>query len=195
MIETIVGKINTDRLAPLTFITRLGGVARAQVLRVGDKNKTVPVSVNPGTDACQTGDYLLLSPDSAQACIAYWELVTNEQLRRSAHLIQMRATLRLVLWAKIARFSPASMDVLAANVIGAMTPFWKMGKDGHIIDAKCEFLHEEPKTPAIFSRYTYDERERQYLMLPYDYASLLFQVHYSISGACADSITLNPDGC
>ena len=44
---------------------------------------------------------------------------------------------------------------------------------------------EAPRSPELFSKYTYDEAETQYLMLPFEYFAFDFQVSYVLKNGCA----------
>ena len=95
----------------------------------------------------------------------------------------MESVVRLVVWLNMRRLSPSGNvpPAMAAIVSKLNGRYSDVAPVGNIVVTP---MQEVSKTPAIFSRWTYDEAESQYLMLPYDYFAFDFHLMFTLSAFC-----------
>lgn len=181
MIDLAVQQL-TERLTALPFLDLVGGVARAQKVVLGGMEKTLPASPNPEKD----GEYLLLSPDGKRAGIAYFEVLSNKNTgsvaggRGSAFAV----VVRLVVWLNTKRLAPAGEIALAmASCVSTLSGKYA-GVPAPLGNMSVEPLQEAPRSADLFGRYTYNEAESQYLMLPFEYFAFDFALMFTMASAC-----------
>lgn len=181
MIDLVAQQIRPS-LANLGWIDTVGGIAREQKMRVGDVVKNLPAFPDPDNAA---SEYVPLWPDAAKSAITYFEVVNNQKRGdlSGGRAFQFEAVLRLVVWFNTSRLNPASAipQAMAAIVSAVSGRKEDAAPVGNVIVMP---LQEVAKSPAIFSRWTYDEAETQFLMSPYDYFAFDFLVQFTLSAAC-----------
>ena len=60
---------------------------------------------------------------------------------------------------------------------------------------RIELTGEETKNVSIFSKYTYNEEEKQYLIYPFDYFALNYEISFYVGINCIDPILISPSVC
>lgn len=192
MIEKVINLYVSD-LAKLTWLTKVAGIVRPQKIRKGDQVKTVPVALNSSKTDCTPDDYIYLTPDSAEAAIAYFEEIATRPIQTMPEVDILESTVRLVVWVNLKRFNPPDTTLIASIIHKTMKR--TQADQTYINRIHCQFEYKEIKTPSIFAAYTYDEAETQYLMYPYDYFSLVYRFKYAIVKSCVPSISLIDENC
>jgi len=188
----------SSKITALPFVERYGGVVqtvrRIDLLDDGFViEKRFPVSCSVTNLACwEQSRYKDLVPDDRYKSVFYFEeiegfqIVGRQELR--GQVIQYRGRVRLVGWLNLAKLGVEDdcnlSDRIAFEMIGALTGAYELSGD---IDAVVQLkpIGMQPKSPAIFDRYTYEE-ENSYLLYPYDYFAVDFEV---ILGLMPDCIT------
>ena len=181
MIDLAVSKLQ-NRLRELAWLDLVGGIARQQKLLVGDKEKTLPAMVDPE----DPGRYLLLVPSSDRSGISYFEVRDNRKLYdlSGGRAFMMSATVRVVVWLNTQRIAPAAgANEAFASVVSKLSGSYS--DVSPISNISVTPMQEVPRGPEIFSRWTYDEAETQFLMLPFEYFAFDFEMNYVLSAGCA----------
>ena len=120
--------------------------------------------------------YRDLVPNSRKRSIQYVENYGTRVVDRHGDRVDLKTTVRVVCWGNKAMSSLASAYVLAAvpesaNIAGLsgvrFTPIQVLGVD-----------------EKIFSRYTYNEDELQFLLHPYTAFAIVYEVTYSLNLSC-----------
>lgn len=181
----------------LPFVDKIAGIVKP--VTYTDKQgteKTFPIALNDAT-ACQPGHYMDLCPDSTKLSIIYFEDLGMDVVNACCYYTDVEAKLRLVCWINLAKINTAYSD---ANLIK-----WKLiqviprrlANSEWATKIFIKFAGEELKSPDIFAAYSYDEKQNQYLMFPFDYFALNYTIKYSISmdSDCLTDIILNPRLC
>lgn len=170
-----------NRLSEIAWLDLVAGVARQQKIKVESVEKVLPAMPHPD----KSNEYVLLSPADKYSGIAYFEVVSNQKRFdvSGGRGFSMEAVVRLVVWLNTLRLSPQAIIPLAmAAVVGKLSGAYTDASP--VSGLNVVPLQEVPRSPAIFSKWTYDESEWQYLMLPYDYFAFDFQLNFVLSSAC-----------
>lgn len=180
MIDVVANTL-AHKLEHLNFLSLVAGIARAQKLSVDGKIKTLPAFPDPE----KKNGYVWLTPQSAESGISYFEALSNEQTGEMAggRGFNYSAKLRLVVWLNTSRLSPPDVGAMMAACVSAL-------QGPHSDYPPVQFIRvtpdrEVPRSPDIFARYTYDEAETQFLMLPFEYFAFDFSVAYVLRNNCA----------
>lgn len=170
-----------ERLKELPFLDVVGGVARPQKIRVGDVEKTLPAT----PDAETANGYTWLTPDSSKAGIAYFEMLSNslKDPLSAGRGFSFECRIRCVVWLNTKRLTPtgiapSAMAAVVSKLQGRynnVPPVVEL-----IVFPECE----APRGPELFSKYTYDEAETQFLMLPFEYFAFDFSICFAMLSEC-----------
>jgi hypothetical protein len=138
----------------------------------------MPDPENPDT-------YLLLCPDDSRSGIAYFEVLSNGKKSdvSGGRAFMMEANVRLIVWLNTKRLTPSdAIPQAMATIVGKLCG----GYEGQppVSNIIVTPLSEAPPSPALFSRWTYNEAESQFLMLPYQYFGFDFNIVYALSMFC-----------
>jgi len=125
--------------------------------------------------------------------------VTKERSSRSFQLrvMSLERTVQttqvgLVCWLSQKRLGTNQCSItplIVANIIKALGTN-KRFNDGLYIKARIQVAGEVAKTPAIFGRYTFDEKQTQFLMYPFDYFALDIVVDFRVNADCIDDFVV-----
>ena len=190
MIEEIINGI-AEEIAALPWVSRTGSLARAVRVNDGGATRVLPAAkiVGSGTDAPGW-----MIPESNESAIVYFEEISNAVASTSSLArIDCAATVRLVLWANLQRIDH-DINTAMAKVVSTITA---RPADGSICKViRIDIQGFEPQVaPLVFGRYTFDERENQQFLYPFDFASILLRVQYSAVPSCADAVALTDAPC
>lgn len=194
MIRSIIKQILPD-IQALNFADLVAGVVTQATQNIMDKGNAVAKKIFPiyenSPTACQNGDYSILTPDEKYKSIIYFEEINSSVVAQTNYEIKMSTDVRLVAWFNLKKINnTVNSDTLLRLIMQAIPE--QVAGFNEIENIKIKFNGIENKTPTVFSNYTYDEAETQYLLFPYDYGSLLYTVTYSLN-KCLDDININPN--
>jgi hypothetical protein len=127
-----------------------------------------------------------MAPDSSRAGIAYFETLVNRQTGAASNgrAFLFTTNVRLFAWLNTKRLvpenvAPLAMSLIVSNLTGGYD-------DVHpLVNIRVEPLQEVPRSPELFSKFSYNEVESQYLMLPFDYFAFDFQLSFGMVVGCA----------
>ena len=204
---TAIGEILKDRIKDCNFADRVAGIVQTISIQEKSKDyKTTIIKKYPaacdvvGENCGESGSkYKDLIPNSSKRSVMYFEDVGGIQfLRKERNDLVFEAKIRLIVWLNQQQLGKNECSVSApimAHLIAKLSttspfnfaPYTKMSI--HIANIA-------QKNPAIFSKYTYDEAEMQFLMYPFDYFAIDLLVNYSINANCLDDFVIGvPDEC
>ena len=170
-----------ERIKTLAFLDLVGGIARPQKIRVGDVEKTLPAT----PDADNPNGYLWLTPDSGKSGIAYFELLNNykKEAVGAGRGFAFEALVRCVVWLNTKRLSPAgAVPAAMASVVSVLQG--RYDTQLPILNLQVFPDQEAARGPELFAKYTYDEAETQFLMLPFEYFAFDFTVSFVLAANC-----------
>ena len=199
MINTIVKNI-IPYLEALNFSEVVGGIATtiSQNKHAKDNKiiiKKFPAYYNENKTTCSASEYIDLVPNSNKRSIIYFE---NNGIKISpinGNIIECVADVRLVCWANLKKINDTfiNADTLKLLVIQAMPVSLSNVFPYSFI--RIELTGEETKSVALFSKYTYNEEEKQYLIYPFDYFALNYEISFYVGINCIDPILISPSVC
>jgi len=175
-----------------------GLVAAISIEQRGPDNttviKTFPVACCVSADDCKEGAYNDLMPNSAYKSVIYFEDKGIRFTSARGKFKYYTSNIRLVGWLNIAKIlgTDCGSEIpctyaahVVAEIIRAIPQFpANISPFAQVIS---EVIDQEPRSNAIFSRYSYNEVHSQYLMAPYDYFALNIRTDFAI---CLDENTV-----
>ena len=172
-----IANIIKESIEDLDFVDKIAGLVSTQYINIEGVTKSYPVACCV-PDTCKTGDYNDLAPDSKYKSVIYFEDGGVSFVRAQGNFKYYQSRLRLVGWLNVKSIlgeecdasqctysSHAIMDIirLLPEFPQNIAPFAQV---------YMEVTSQAVRDKAIFSKYTYNELQTQYLMSPYDYFSL-----------------------
>jgi hypothetical protein len=191
--NTDIANIILEEIKDLAWVDKYAGLVRVAVKGGSDPLKPIkkffPIACNVTVNDCITAGTLNdLIPDSKYKSILYFEDNTVQLLGMESGYINMRSNLRLVCWlnGKMLGYDGCSLSSVAVlGIVKALNgllinPF----NSGVYTKIRISAVSQEPKSQAIFSKYSYDESVNQYLIPPFDYFALNIITNFSVSVNC-----------
>lgn len=183
-------------IVTLPWADKVGGLV--QTVNVLDKSgekgveKSYPVSCDVTSDACVKGIYQALTPDSKKKSIMYFEDRGGVTFKRQeGDRLHYTAQLRLIGWLNLKQLecdtcgTEGGCGVSGDYVLDVIQLFPYRPIDvGGFYGVMIHPPVQVERSVSIFSRYTYNETATQYLMYPYDYFALDFDVDFMINTRC-----------
>ena len=189
-----IANIIKESIEDLDFVDKIAGLVSTQYMNIEGVTKSYPVACCV-PDTCKTGDYNDLAPDSKYKSVIYFEDGGVSFVRAQGNFKYYQSRLRLVGWLNVKAIlgdecdasqctysSHAIMDIirLLPEFPQNIAPFTQV---------YMEVTSQAVRDKAIFSKYTYNELQTQYLMSPYDYFALDIETTFSICLEGRDTYT------
>ena len=192
MTEIILKEIAKNITAKCAFLSKPCGVARLQVENVNKKIKKYPVIPNPDISTCNAQPYLDMIPSTKDTVLCYFEVINNRIVENKTMTNVYNSTVRLVCWINTKRIEHYREGAVENNILKSISKNDLDLPTGLNLSYIRE-LFFEPKDANIFAKYSYNEAEQQYLMLPFDFFSVYFEIQYSHNPNCCAEIVLTND--
>lgn len=188
MYEYIGEHIRAQVLAPLTWVSRPAGLVEILEVKNGEKNTKFPGAKPYYGVNCEPGDYLNMSPDGKETCIAFVD--SSGEIRvdqHTTHFDRISAFFRVVVWydEKKIRYDGA-LDI-SARMTQEIVNLAKSANLNNAGIGGCKVIYESLTTdPAkIWGVYGF-KPDDQLFMLPYRTFAVSFRMTAFLSGACQD---------
>lgn len=191
-----------DKINTIQYFDLVAGLVQTQEQKIVSDDgtsviKRFPISADVTAEECQSGPYRDLVPDSSKRGIAYFE-ASNIGLsgRRYTFGKAWNAQVRLVAWINKDYINGGDPGSINAEVIAAAIEAVKVQytappfKNIRVIPTGVV-----ENSPAIFSAYTYDNVDTQFLMAPYTYFAVDMQVTFILPEICTPTLKLNFKTC
>ena len=186
-----IANIIKTQIEDLDFIDKIAGLVATQYVNITDENgnkvqKRYPVACCVTADDCKQGAYNDLAPDSKYKSVLYFEDRGVSFEKYESNWKYYQSNLRLVGWLNIKKIlgenCDSSLCTYAAHAIADIIRHLPTHPQNI---APFDFVYSEVMSQAvrsnsIFSPYTYNELQVQYLMAPYDYFALDIQTSFAI---------------
>ncbi|MEN6568980.1 MAG: hypothetical protein ABFC18_03105 [Rikenellaceae bacterium] len=193
-----IANIIKAKIEGLDFIDKIAGLVSTTYLNITDNEenkvtKSFPVACNVTAQDCLNGSYNDLCPNTKYKTVIYFEDGGVDFNKREGRFICYTSRLRLVCWINVAKYvAECCKEGLTCTASAAI-----------IKDILCA-LPSQPeyispyssvypvvtgqlvRSNSIFSAYTYNETQTQYLMAPFDYFALNIETTFCI---CMDECT------
>lgn len=198
MIEEITYLLAAE-LSTLPFVDRAAGVVRTAKRNVTGKNGTVekrfPVYINLFPTQCEDYEYIDLCPDEKRKGIVYFEETSNQITEFNNRYTEFTSTVKLVCWfnLRLIDYDLRNCSLLQVKILDALPK--TLPNIDYITMIRVNVVGEEIKNSDIFSNYTFNEAERQYLLYPFDYCAFDLEIKYRVAKGCSDELELKPCDC
>ena len=193
-----IAELIRARIASMTVIDKITGVVRAIPRKMEGREQRFPVGCDV-TDpfSCDLSTLKDLVPDGRYRSIIYFEDrgAPQKQVTRTRG-IWFTSRLRLICWMDTRKIGPqcTSGDEVMMEMIALIE-----GDKYHYNSEPFQDIRHRvsiaEKSSALFSRYTYDEANRQFLTPPFDYFGLDIDTSFRIMAACVEPVELDPQPC
>jgi len=193
-----IANIIKARIEDLDFIDKIAGLVSTVHMNITDENgtkvqKAYPVACDVTADDCKQGAYNDLCPDSKYMTVIYFEDGGVEFRERKGIFTCFTSRLRLVCWINVAKYlseccnegitCTASADIIK-KILCALPP------QPENIDPYTSVYpvvtSQLVRSNSIFSQYSYNEKQTQYLMAPFDYFALNIVTEFCVCMDCDD---------
>ena len=199
MIRKIVSEI-LPYLEALNFSETVAGcVTTLSVNRPTKDNKVIvkkyPVYINENKDVCDNSDYIALVPNSDKKSIIYFEENGIRAETINNNMIEVTASVKLIFWCNLPRINSTLKfaELLKLNIIKVIPDSIPNLFPYSFI--RIAYTGEDVKSVSVFSKYTYNEEEKQYLIYPFDYFALNYDIKFYMGKNCVEDIVINPGTC
>lgn len=174
------------------FVDKIAGLVQTVHLNISNQDgtkteKTFPVSCNFTAEDCKQGLYNDLTPDSKYKTVIYFEDGGVSFNERKGNFVYYTSTLKLVCWINTILYKadwcgqgvPCTVGAEIIKKIICCFPSQPV-----TITPYVRFLptivSEDIRSNSIFSKYTYNELQTQYLLYPYDFFALNIRTEFGI---------------
>lgn len=159
--------------------------------------KKVPISCDVDVAACQQND---LIPDSSKKGMLYFEDGGITPLGKVGEYYKWRSKLRMVVWLN-AKFINGNAcyeitPLMLTHIVNKLDSL-NATNQGNFLKLQIGIDNIPKQGKALFSEYTYDLYNTQYLMAPYEFFGIDLSVEYQMHPNCFAQLQLvqNPDLC
>lgn len=202
---TEIGNILKSRIISQPYVDRIAGIVMTMIEeQVTDENtfiKKFPVSCDISGEDCSESNsrYKDLIPNSNKKSVIYFEDLTGITfLSRERDNLLFQCSPRMIGWlnlTKLGRTECSISSLIVPDIIDKLitiSPF----NTATFNRVSIKVNKQVPKTAQIFNKYTFLEKETQYLMYPYDYFALDLTVNFAVNKNCiADFAPSAEDEC
>ena len=198
MIYSIINNL-LPYFTTLNFADRVAGICYPVELPIlSENNETIikrfPVIENSNKNQCDGNDYISLIPDDSLKSLIYHELISDIVDEDNDSYQQHTATVRLVAWFNLRNINSALTNCeQLLQLINNKIPFI-IADTGAAYRITCETTDKRIRDKSIFSQWSYEESEKQYLIYPFDFGHITMRISYRLN-KCADDIVINPNSC
>jgi len=189
-----IANILKSYLEDLSWADKVAGLTQVANIRLKEgeniTDKSFPISCNVTIEDCEKkGKYDELAPNSKKKSVMFFEDRGGVKLDHyEGTRIWYRASLRLIVWLNLRKIEGAACDadVSECGVSGDYVldvikhiPYNAFDSGG-FYGISIEPPEQVERSVDIFGRYTFNEPQTQYLMWPYDYFALDYDILFSI---------------
>lgn len=194
------------KLLTLPFADLVAGMAQVlTVQQLSSDNATTITTRRPVTydawfktgGSCE-GQEVSLVPDSKWKSIIYFEDLGVAPLGTLRKIQGYSSSLRLICWLNRAALVGETYAEISARCQSAIISRLAHRNPQNIgIFTRLTINVERipPQTPELFSKYTYDETDRQYLRPPFEFFGIDFRANFYVPVNCMDEINWNAQTC
>lgn len=186
-----IAQIIIGHISGLDFIDKIGGVVSVIYEDVFDGTnkvqKSFPAACCVEPEDCKIGAYNDLSPDSKYNTVIFFEDKGVTFDKHEGSFKYYTSSLRLVCWINVAKILEddcrlGSECTRAAHLITEIVRLLPPFPEDHtpFVMLHSEVISQEPRSNAIFGAYTFNEKQTQYLLYPFDYFALNIQTTFAI---------------
>src|SRR5512133_595055 len=187
-----IANIIKSNIDHLDFIDKIAGLTSVTLMTITDEagnkvEKRYPIACCTSVTDCKQGEYNDLCPDSKYKSVLYFEDGGVSFVKYEGKYKYYQSTLRLVCWLNVAKIREepcydGTVCTLSSKVIAQIIRALP-SHPAHrppFVNVYSEVVDQVVRSSSIFGAYTYNEKQTQYLMYPYDYFALTIRTNFSI---------------
>jgi hypothetical protein len=197
MIEPIINQIALGLDIDLNWADVITGVCEVLRLKMGADGtveKVIPGYLNTNPSTCNTSRYLDLVPNSGKKSIIYFDNLSESVESENRYYKQMNASLRLVCWVNLPLIDKSLTNAITLQQDVLKNLPVRVANQSPFAWNRVSVLGVE-RNESIFSAWSYDEAEKQYLIFPFDYFAINLSINYRYLTNCPLPINEDPDLC
>lgn len=177
--NTFKGKLLED--AELGIIETLQGLTRVLEYYPDEESKVkrIPYPVDYiESQECQDQELTILVPDSSKRSIVYFEATPATFISGQDKSTSYSAVISLVCWYNTNGFE--NKDTIQTRLVSRFSSYIKSSSysEGDFLDIGEIEVLRVVEDPSVFSKYTYDQANSQYLTHPYGYFKIEFKTDF-----------------
>jgi hypothetical protein len=133
-------------------------------------------------------------PNTKYKSVSYFEIQEINEVDSTAHHTIFEGTVRFVCWLNLPLINQTldPINNIPYEVLGVVPR--KLSNVSPFVF--CQVIGVDIKhNEDIFSKYSYEESETQYLMFPFDFFAVDFKLRFRVPIVCINNVTLNPASC
>ncbi len=187
-----IANIIVDYIKDLAWIEKLAGLTQVAKINQNGVEKRYPISCSMVfDDVCVEGCYDELAPNSAYKSVVYFEDSGFTFSKQVGNKLYYESTLKLIAWLNYNKLGGGcgSTGNYIIDIIRALPSYPVNVSD--LLGANIRVMSQAIRSDSIFSQYTFNEKQTQYLMLPFDFFSLTIQTSFYIIPECVE----DTEGC
>lgn len=187
-----IANIVKSYISDLAFVDKIAGLVSTIYVDVTDENnnrtqKSFPVACCTTADDCKNGAYNDLTPNSAYRTVIYFEDGGVTFNRQRGVFKYFTSRLRMVCWINVAKLysddcyndNPCTASTrLITEIIRSIPDFPQ--DYSPLMQVRSKITNQVIRDNSIFGKYTYNEKQTQYLLAPYDYFALDIETEFAI---------------
>lgn len=181
-----IASIIKGRIEDLDFVDKIAGLVSTQYMTIDGVQKAYPIACCVTADDCKEGSYNDLTPNSQYKSVIYFEDGGVSFDRYAGNFKYYTSRLRLVCWLNVKLILGDECDAsqctysshAVADIIRHLPAF--PIHFAPFVRVYAEITNQIIRDNSIFSKYTYNELQKQYLMSPYDYFALDISTTFAI---------------
>ena len=192
-----IANIIKAKIEDLDFVDKIAGLVSTVYMNITDENgvkvqKAYPVACDVTAEDCKQGAYNDLCPDSKYKTVIYFEDRGVSFDRREGKFIYYKSNLRLVCWINIAKINSdcchdgtdcsMSADIIKEIICAMPEHPTNISPFAMVYPV---ITSQEIRSNSIFSQYTYNEKQTQYLLFPFDYFALNIETDFAVCQNCS----------
>lgn len=193
-----IANIIVDYIKDLEWIDKLAGMTQvAKIHQASGETKVekrYPISCQMEyDDACKDGCYDELAPNSKYRSVVYFEDGSFSYSERRGKRLYYTSNIRLVAWLNYKLLRDAGCGSTGEYILDIIKSLPDVPVDiGAMRGVTITVTSQARRDSGIFSQYTYNEFQTQYLMIPYDFFALDIRTEFFVIPECHEP---NVGGC
>lgn len=191
-----------QQLAALPFVGLLSGMVQT-VTRERPTGETgamdvqkMPVSYDTNLSGCD-GKEVAMIPQTRFKSVIYFEDFGVSTTGKVHGLTEYQSALRLICWLNKSKITDTYREITAAaiskivEIIANKNP----RNSGIFTRLTVNVARIHPQDANLFSKYTYNETDRQYLRPPFEFFGIDLSSKFSINSKCVEEISWDQLAC
>lgn len=184
MLFSIVEQIALDLKPKIPGLGLIAGLVTTTLLESDKKVKRLPRAANLSDDECNAREQVLVLPDGKNtAMIFFVEGTTVFEEVKADKCARVKSEVDLVCWWNTKRLD-TTRDNFIATMIKSMPATITPLQNAKMIQIR----YRGQSSENVFDKWTLEEERNQFLMLPYDFFVLKYDVSYLSTWDCVTDI-------